>query len=57
VDSLGVDTVIEFGSGKVLTGLVKKQYPSVACFNVCDVSSLESTIAWLQAQLVSMTTA
>jgi [acyl-carrier-protein] S-malonyltransferase len=57
VETLGVDTVIEFGSGKVLTGLVKKQYPSVACFNVCDVSSLESTIAWLQAQLVSMTTA
>jgi [acyl-carrier-protein] S-malonyltransferase len=49
VETLGVDTVIEFGAGKVLTGLVKKQYPLVTCFNVCDIPSLEATVASLQA--------
>lgn len=53
VETLGVQAVIEFGPGKVLTGLVKKQYPEVACLNVFDLPSLEATVAWVQAQASS----
>jgi [acyl-carrier-protein] S-malonyltransferase len=45
VETLGVERVIEFGPGKVLTGLVKKQYPQVDCFNIFDMPSLEATVA------------
>ena len=53
VETLGVQAVIEFGPGKVLTGLVKKQYPEVECLNVFDLPSLEATVAWVQAQASS----
>lgn len=45
--ALGADTLIEFGPGKVLSGLVKKIDPSLATLNVADMASLEATVAAL----------
>ncbi len=42
-----VDAVIEFGPGKVLTGMVKKMFPEVKLYNVFDVASLDATAAEL----------
>ncbi|MBX2859650.1 MAG: ACP S-malonyltransferase [Vampirovibrio sp.] len=41
---LGVDTVIEFGPGKVLTGMIKKCHPMVQVYNVFDMTSLNATL-------------
>lgn len=43
----GVDTFIEAGPGKVLSGLVKRTLPGVRVFNVEDRESLEKTLAAL----------
>lgn len=43
VDS-GIDTFIEVGPGKVLSGLIKRIEPSVKVFNVEDMKSLENTL-------------
>ncbi len=40
----GVDTFIEIGSGKVLSGLIKKIVPEAIVYNVSDKSSLEATV-------------
>ena len=40
---LGCDAFVEFGPGKVLSGLVKKIDPALATFNVGDIPSLEAT--------------
>ena len=45
--SLGCDTFVEFGPGKVLSGLVKKIDPALAVLNVADMASLEATVAGL----------
>lgn len=45
----GVDTVIEFGPGKVLTGLFKKMFPDLALYNIADLTSLDETLATLTA--------
>ena len=39
--ALGCTTFVEFGPGKVLSGLVKKIDAALATFNVADVASLE----------------
>jgi [acyl-carrier-protein] S-malonyltransferase len=39
--SADVDTVIEFGPGRVLTGLIKRIAPDMALRNVSGVASLE----------------
>ena len=44
VDS-GIDTFIEVGPGKVLSGLIKRIEPSAKVFNVEDMKSLENTLA------------
>jgi [acyl-carrier-protein] S-malonyltransferase len=45
----GVDTIIEVGPGKVLTGLIKRIEPSVRLFNVEDTASLKKTLEELKA--------
>lgn len=50
----GVDTVVEFGPGKVLTGMFKKMFPEVRVFNVLDVASLDAVAAELRATAASV---
>jgi len=45
---LGVDTFIECGPGKVLTGLVKKIAPDANLLRVEDKASLEKSLAYLK---------
>ncbi|MFB5759768.1 ACP S-malonyltransferase [Paenibacillus medicaginis] len=40
----GVDTFVEFGPGKVLTGLIKKIDKTLTLINVSDMESLESAV-------------
>lgn len=44
----GVDQFIEFGPGKVLTGLIKRIAPQAQLHNVFDADSLQSTLAKFQ---------
>lgn len=44
---MGCTTFVEFGPGKVLSGLVKKIDPALATANVSDLASLEATAAFL----------
>jgi [acyl-carrier-protein] S-malonyltransferase len=43
----GIDTFVEIGPGKVLTGLMRQISREVRCFNVEDAASLKSTAAGL----------
>ena len=45
--SLGCDSFVEFGPGKVLSGLVKKIDPALQTTNVADLASLDATVAAL----------
>jgi [acyl-carrier-protein] S-malonyltransferase len=45
--SLGCDRFVEFGPGKVLSGLIKKIDPALTTLNVADVASLDATVAAL----------
>ncbi|WP_027408168.1 ACP S-malonyltransferase [Anoxybacteroides tepidamans] len=47
---LGVDTFVEIGPGKVLSGLVKKVDRNVQVYAVNDFASLETTIASLKGE-------
>jgi [acyl-carrier-protein] S-malonyltransferase len=47
--SHGVDTFVEVGPGRVLSGLVRKIDRKVSIFNVEDVDSLEKTVEALKA--------
>jgi [acyl-carrier-protein] S-malonyltransferase len=45
--TLGVTRFVEFGPGKVLSGLIKKIDASLTTVNVSDLASLDATIAAL----------
>jgi [acyl-carrier-protein] S-malonyltransferase len=44
----GIDTFIEVGPGKVLSGFIKKISSEVNIYNVCDKESLEATLNGLR---------
>jgi [acyl-carrier-protein] S-malonyltransferase len=50
----GIDTVVEIGPGKVLTGMFKKMFPDVQLYNVLDLASIEEVSAQLNASLASV---
>ncbi len=50
VVEMGIDTVVEFGPGRVLCGLIKRIDRSVACLNVEDVESLGATLSALRME-------
>lgn len=47
----GVDTFIEIGPGKVLSGMVKKIDRKLNVLNVADMASLDATLAKLNTPL------
>ena len=48
--SLGVDTFVEVGPGKVLSGLIKKVDRSVTLYSVSDLESLAKTVEALKEE-------
>ena len=48
----GVDTFIEVGAGRVLSGLISRINPDVLVLNVCDAGSLEKTVEALSPRLM-----
>lgn len=45
--SFGCDRFVEFGPGKVLSGLIKKIDPALTTLNVADMASLDATVVAL----------
>lgn len=41
LQNLGITDIIEIGSGKVLTGLVKRISPNITCFNISEPQDLD----------------
>lgn len=48
-----IDTVVEFGPGKVLTGMFKKAAPDIKLYNIFDIASLDAVVAEIGAELSS----
>ena len=48
LESCGVDTIVEIGPGKVLTGFAKKTVQNLNTYAVEDVESLKATVAALK---------
>lgn len=40
-----IEAVVEFGPGKVLTGMFKKMFPAIQVYNVFDLTSLDEVVA------------
>lgn len=49
VERCEVDAIIEFGPGKVLSGLMKKTYPDILVYNIYDLNSLAEVVQVFQA--------
>ena len=47
---LGVDTVVEIGPGKALSGFVKKTTKDIKCYPVETVEDLEAVISALKGE-------
>ena len=45
---MGIDTFIEIGPGKILSGFVKRTSKDVKIFNINNVESLENTLGGLK---------
>lgn len=50
MESLGVDTIVEIGPGKALSGFVKKTAPSITTFAVETVEQLEAAVAAIKKE-------
>ena len=48
LEALGVDTIVEIGPGRALTGFVRKTAPGMTCYSAEDVPSLQATIEALK---------
>lgn len=44
LDTLGVDTIIEIGPGKTLSGFVKRTSDNIRCYSIEDTESMNRTI-------------
>ena len=51
---MGVNTFVEFGSGRILAGLNRKISSEITTYNVYDSESLNNTISAINAELVEL---
>lgn len=50
----GIDTVVEIGPGKVLTGMFKKMFPDIRLLNVLDLASVDEVASQLNSSLANV---
>ena len=50
----GVDTFIEFGSGKVLAGLNRKISSEIVTYNIFDTNSLNNTLQAIKNEYINV---
>jgi [acyl-carrier-protein] S-malonyltransferase len=48
LDQMGIDTIVEIGPGKVLSGFVKKTAPHISCINIEDVAGFNQAVTLLK---------